>query len=414
MGRGDLHEAVAAGLVGGLLPRRHQRVVGPRERDPVDQHQLAGLPRHVEPLPQRQGAEQAGVRVLDELLGQLGQLRVALGEGRQVGQPLAHDLGRGLGRAARGEQPEGAPAGGVDQLADLVELGLPEAVAAGRRQVAGDVQDRLLAVVERRPDVDPAPGQHVAGAATAPSTLGRLEAERGGDGVEVAAEHQGRAGEDDGLVGEQLVAHRPPHLQRRDVQPRGDAVARLVEPQHVALEVGRHPLGVDEDLLHHALGLGAAGVAVAVDGVSLGKAERHVRAASRTSASASPSWSATCSIRPGEVACDRLGERVGGLAERVGRLVLDPALGAPRRPLDVVDGELVGRGLGDAGGELVGLVDDHGVVVGDHRHPLDRVDREQRVVGDDQVGALRLLPGALGEALQRRTGTWPRPGTRGG
>ena len=54
----------------------------------------------------------------------------------------------------RGEQPEGAAVGGVDQLDDLVELGLPEPVAAGRRQVAGDVEDRLLAVVERRADVD--------------------------------------------------------------------------------------------------------------------------------------------------------------------------------------------------------------------------------------------------------------------
>ena len=47
----------------------------------------------------------------------------------------------------------------------------------------------------------------------------------------------------------------------------------------------------------------------------------------------------------------------------------------------------------------MGLVDNHDVVVGDHRHPLHRVDRQQRVVGDDQVRALRLLPGPLGEAL---------------
>jgi hypothetical protein len=47
----------------------------------------------------------------------------------------------------------------------------------------------------------------------------------------------------------------------------------------------------------------------------------------------------------------------------------------------------------------VGLVDHHDVVVRDHRHALDRVDREQGVVGDDQVRALRLLAGQLGEAL---------------
>jgi len=71
MGGGDLHEAVAAGLVCGALPRRHQRIVGPRERDPVDEHQLTRLPGDVEPLPQAQRAEETGVRVVDELPGEL-------------------------------------------------------------------------------------------------------------------------------------------------------------------------------------------------------------------------------------------------------------------------------------------------------------------------------------------------------
>jgi hypothetical protein len=71
VGGGHLHEAVAPGLVCGALPRRHERVVRPRERDPVDDHQLTGLARDVEPLPQAEGAEQAGVRVVDELPGEL-------------------------------------------------------------------------------------------------------------------------------------------------------------------------------------------------------------------------------------------------------------------------------------------------------------------------------------------------------
>ena len=100
MGGGDLHEAVAARLVGGLLARAQQRVVGPRERDPVDQHQLAGVAGDVEALPEAQGAEEAGVRVADELPRQLGQLRVALRQGGQVRQPLADRLGRGLGGPA--------------------------------------------------------------------------------------------------------------------------------------------------------------------------------------------------------------------------------------------------------------------------------------------------------------------------
>ncbi len=45
------------------------------------------------------------------------------------------------------------------------------------------------------------------------------------------------------------------------------------------------------------------------------------------------------------------------------------------------------------------LVDHHHVVLRDHRDALDRVDREQGVVGDDQLGAAGPLLGALGEAL---------------
>ena len=139
----------AAGLVGGSLPGAHERVVGPRERDPVDEHQQAGVAGDVQPLPERERAEERGVRVGDELSGQLGQLGVTLREGGQVRQRLADVLGGGLRGTAAGEQPEGAAVGGVDQLGDLVEVRLRQAVATGGREVAGDVEDRLLAVVER-------------------------------------------------------------------------------------------------------------------------------------------------------------------------------------------------------------------------------------------------------------------------
>ena len=98
------------------------------------------------------------MRIVDELPGELGQLGVALGERREVGQLLADVVGRGLGRASAREEPEGAALGGVDQLGDLVELGGAEPVAAGLGQVASDVEDRLLAVVERAADVEADPG----------------------------------------------------------------------------------------------------------------------------------------------------------------------------------------------------------------------------------------------------------------
>ena len=96
-----------------------------------------------------------------ELARELGQLGLSLREGGQVWQPLADPDRGGLGGAARREQAEGAPLGGIDELGDLVELGLTEPVAAGRGQVLGDIEDRLLAVVERRPDVDAPPGDPV-------------------------------------------------------------------------------------------------------------------------------------------------------------------------------------------------------------------------------------------------------------
>ena len=46
------------------------------------------------------------------------------------------------------------------------------------------------------------------------------------------------------------------------------------------------------------------------------------------------------------------------------------------------------------------LVDDDQVVVREHLVALQRVDGEQRVVGDDDVGAACLRAGAFGEAVR--------------
>ena len=302
-----------------------------------------------------------------------------------MGQPATHLLGRGLGRAAAREQPERAAAGGIDELHDLVELGRPQPVAPRRRQVAGDVEDRLLAVVERRADVEP--GVVVGG-----------EPERRRDRTEVAAEPQRGAGEHDGLVGQQLVAHRPPDLQRRDVEPGRLPVGALGQPQHVGVAAGRHPLGDREHLLHRPTGLLPTRVALGL--VLLAGVRRQT----------GPGRVADEHQRVGEhlghgVDPARLGlgyrgrQRVARVAEFVGLAALDEPLRAARRAVDVTGRQLVGGGLGDPRGELVGLVDHHRVVVGDHRHALDRVDREQRVVGHDQVAAVGLLAGDLHEAL---------------
>ncbi|MEI2652877.1 MAG: hypothetical protein V9G12_12155, partial [Microthrixaceae bacterium] len=123
---------------------------------------------------------------------------------------------------------------------------------------------------------------------------------------------------------------------------------------------------------------------------------------------------------PGPDAHNGVPQRLAGIREVLGRvtnrppasrlIVLHEASCAAYGALDVDDGKLVGRRLGDAGGELVGFVDHHGVVVGDHRHAFDGVDRQQRVIGDDQVGTLCLLAGELDKTL-RAEGTVRRAQT---
>ena len=177
----------------------------------------------------------------------------------------------------------------------------------------------------------------------------------------------------------------------------GDPLARLAEPQHVGLGVGGHPLGGDEDLLHQALGLGQAGVGLA--GVGLLRVRRDARArgvAHQRERLGQLLGQVVEATRRGRG--DGVLQRVGGLGQPVGLLV-DVPLRAAGGPLDVGDGQLVGGRLGDPRDDLVRLVDDHRVVVGDHRDALDRVDGEQRVVGDDQVRPVGLLLGPLGEAL---------------
>ena len=161
VGRGDTHEPVATGFGHRALARDGQRLVGAWERDPVDDHQLTGRTRHVDPLPQRQRAEQARMLVLDEAPGQLGELGVSLAEDRELRQLLAGVDRRSLGGTPRGEESERPTSGCPDQFGDLGHRGLREPVPPRRRQRSGDVEDALPAIVERRADIQGAPRHRV-------------------------------------------------------------------------------------------------------------------------------------------------------------------------------------------------------------------------------------------------------------
>ena len=135
---------------------------------------------------------------------------------------------------------------------------------------------------------------------------------------------------------------------------------------------------------------------------SLGNAEKQARAESRTRASASSSGSLGDVDASRLGAGDHLGQGVGGVGEVVDRRAgVDVGASSAGGPLDHRRVELVGGGLRDAGGQLVRLVDDDRVVLRQHRHAVDGVDGEQRVVGDDEVGVLGVLASPLGEALER-------------
>ena len=306
-------------------------------------------------------AEEAGVRVLDELLGELGQLRVALGERGQVRQARrAPPRPRSRRRAGRRRGPSVRPSSGVDELADLVELGLAEAVAAGRRQVAGDVEDGLLAVVERRADVDALPRQRVVGVGGGDRWPTRSVGLRPS---EVATAPKSPPSISVALVKTTVLSVSSlsrigPHTCSGATWSRAGMRSRAsLEPQHVGLGAGGHPLGVDEDLLHHALGLGAAGVGLAV-AAGLAREGRqagaggvaHQRPGRRRAAAG------TWSMRPGGVAsiasasCSAASSRSpAGSPSTVGASAR-PAGG----PLDVGHAELVGGRLGDPGGRARG------------------------------------------------------------
>src|SRR5690606_1366438 len=110
-------------------------------------------PGYVDPLPERERPEQAHPRVLGESPDEGGHLVLTLAEEGDPPlvpvEPCSHDLGGVLRGAHRGEQSQGASAGGPDEELDLVEEVVLQTVATWRREVSRHIRDRLLAVVER-------------------------------------------------------------------------------------------------------------------------------------------------------------------------------------------------------------------------------------------------------------------------
>ena len=194
----------------------------------------------------------------------------------------------------------------------------------GGGQVPGDVEDRLLGVVEGRADVEALPRL---------APVGGLEAERGGHGVEVAAELEGGGGEHHGLLGEQPArasGRRRRAARRRAGCRRGCARARSIQStswsESAAIRSAMTKSSWAQPL--------AWVLRRRRRRCPCGKAETSARAASRTSTSASASSCGIPSIRPGAAVVDRVAQHLAGVGQVVGLVALDVPLGPTGGAID--------------------------------------------------------------------------------
>ncbi|CAD5936711.1 conserved protein of unknown function [Streptomyces sp. KY75] len=394
MRRGHRHESVAAGLLDRLLAGAHQRVVGAGERDPVHDHQLAARPRHVHALPEREGAEEAGLRVGGEVLDQLAEGLLALEQDRLV-QPAPQLLGGRLRSPHGGEQPQRAAARRLHQLRQLVEHVRTGPLAPRGVQMPGDIEDALLRVVERGADVQPLPLRDV----IARRALGG-EPQGGAHPVEVPAELQRGRGQDHRALGEELLAQQPGDGERGHPHRGAEPVVLLV-PDDVVLRALGDALGYPVDRLDRGQGLLTDGVLV-LDRLVPGGADRGDHRTGRVPQRHQrvPEVLGHILQPPRERQLHHPLEPFGSTLERVGGLLVDQLRRPPDRPVDLGRGQLAGGDPGDPGDQLVRLVHDQHLVRGEHRGALDGVDREQGVVGDDHIGELGAFTGRLREALR--------------
>ena len=142
--------SISANAVGPSCSRRgtQQGVVGPWERDPIDDHERERLAGYVDALEQTGGGEQAGLGALREGLDQGGLRQITLGQDRVV-DPVAQCVGGFVHRSVAGEQRQCAPPGCGDQRFEFVVDRRPEPLAVRIGQVHRAIEHRVVLVVER-------------------------------------------------------------------------------------------------------------------------------------------------------------------------------------------------------------------------------------------------------------------------
>ena len=114
---------------------------------------LSDGPGDVDALPEAHRGEQARRLVGGELLEQAGLGHVALGEDRYVEAELQGG-GRLVEHSEAGEQRQGAPAGRLDEVAELIGERGHVAGVARIGKVGGAVEEGVGLVVERAADIE--------------------------------------------------------------------------------------------------------------------------------------------------------------------------------------------------------------------------------------------------------------------
>ena len=397
------HEAVAAHPGDGLRARRGERVVGARERDAVDDDELARRAGHVDALPQRQRAEQAGARVAGELPHQGADLVLALAEERRsspsVGEPLAHRLGgllapRASTRTARACDRRPPAPGPRSRRASR---------SPGRRGPA-----RAGAARRRR---WPAAGSRTGCRRRARATPGRPR--RAGPIVPATASNEPPSSS---VAEVSTTVRSAKTLSRtsiatligatRSTGPRrgsrlshttsSSRSSRMREAFSYISSIGRPR--------HLTAAVGPARPARGLSSHCTARVVSRTRASARTSESGSRVDPPLRRARP-STALEQVAPR---------RHIVGPRRPAGRpacRGRDHARADLVGDRRGDPVDQLVRLVDDEHVVLGQHLAALEGVDGHERVVGDDDVDVLGGLARRARRSTRRRSGTC-RPGTR--
>ena len=301
-----------------------------------------------------------------------------------------------MGGAPGREQAQHAALGGLDQGEHLIQGGLGDA-GAGAGQVGGHVEDALAGVVEGGADVEASPG-----------LLGQGQSQGAGHGVEAVPQGEGRRRHDAGAAVQQMARHRSGDLDGGQEEARGlGAHAGTLDPGHIASlghRVRGHAVqGVDQVRdsgagdrqapggLAGAVAAQGAGLVAHVGGDLAGGAvqehERVVQGGGQGRLQAAVGQLGQRELEGlarGLQLADQHGGVLaggGGGARHGGRRQGDGALGA------------------DAVGQLVGLVDDEDLVVGQDPGVAGHDHAEHGVVGHHEIGPGGDGARQLGEAL---------------